>query len=366
MALPYFLDPFGVGKKSVPRYGFRIDESNPSPEIERIYDSVGMVANVGTSLVDNPRNDFDGVYPFNSISKETIAGNVMVKIPKFYISRKRYEDGGKWYFEVAICETKFDESYVPHEMFLRGNVQYFGQNPDGDYNDYTYVAAYETSNNKSTSGVMPQVSQTRATHRANARTIGDGWTIQDIATWDGLWTLFHVVFANRNSQAVMRGNYSNARKPTGLTDNSSASCVQIDNISMSFYGIENLYGNVYKWTDGANTNGIYAYVCTRIPDYEDNTSDNYIHVGYNRIIAAGYITNLGFDPNAPFARFATAVGGNAEIFYCDYQYAYSAWNAVAVGGTQTGVEQQGVSFFYNLSSTVAPADAGSRLAYRPF
>ena len=374
MGLPYFLDPFGVGKKSIPRYGFRIDESNPSPEIERIYDSVGMVANVGTSLVDNPRNDFDGVFPFNSITKETIAGNVMVKIPKFYISRKRYEDGGKWYFEVAICETKFDETYVPHEMFLRGNIQFSENNPESDYNDYTYVSAYKQTHDKQAiSGYNPQVQRFRSGQRESARSIGDGWSIMDVVTQNGLWLLYHIVFANRDSQSIMPGNTSGAVKPTGQTDGAVATCVQLGNLAMSFYGVEDIYSNVAEFIDGINIITTQAYICTKIPDYADSTeqeppNENYRLVGYSIPMTDGYISKIGFDANNPFAMFPTEMNGSESTYYCDYATrATYYWRTLIVGGYFADDPQNGISRWLGVNvPTFGNAQVGTRFIYRPF
>lgn len=115
---------------ATPRYGVRVADDESNPLMERLYDSIGMKANVGTSLTDNPQNDFDNVYPFNEITEETINGRVMMRIPKFYVRREHYEEKGIWYREWAICKEKYDNSYVPHEMFLKGNIQFTNENPE--------------------------------------------------------------------------------------------------------------------------------------------------------------------------------------------------------------------------------------------
>lgn len=350
------------------RYGVRVADDESTPPMERLYDAVGMVANVGQSLTDNPRNDFDNVFPFNQIVEETILGRVMIRIPKFYVRREHYEENIRMYRWWEISQYKYDKSYVPHEKFLKGNVAYTGSNPESDYNDYVWVAKYETSsNNQSVSGANVQVSQTRSVMRNNARAIGEGWSIMDIATWSGLWLLFHVVFANRNSQAIMKGNYSNAVKPTGLTDGKAASCVQIDNTAMSFYGIENLYCNVYKWIDGINVNGTQAYVATRISDFADNVTANYRQVGYVNGATNGFITKLGYDANNKFAEFPTAVGGSSTTYYCDYYYQSAGWRVVRVGGDWNNNDSFGVSFWgANDTSSYTTPSIGSRLTYRPY
>lgn len=350
------------------RYGVRVADDESTPPMERLYDAVGMVANVGQSLTDTPRNDFDSVYPFNEFVEETILGRIMIRIPKFYVKREYYQEGGRMYREWAISQYKYDDSYVPHEMFLKGNVAYTGSNAESDYNDYAWVAKYETSsNNQSVSGATVQVSQTRATFRTNAKSIGNGWTVMDISTWSGLWLLFHIVFANRNSQAIMKGNYSGAVTATGLTNNKVASCVQITNTAMSFYGIENLYSNVYKWIDGININNRQAYVATKISDFADNTSTNYRQVGYTNHASDGWITRLGYDVNNKFAEFPTAVGGSGTTYYSDYYYQSTAWHLLCVGGDWSGLVNFGVSFRNEAyTSLSAAANIGSRLTYKPF
>lgn len=363
------ISAFTVPTPSIyPRYGVRIADVESNPLMERMYDAVDMVANVGTSLTDTPTNDFDDVYPFNQIVEETINGRVMIRIPKFYVRREHYQKDGLWRREWSICQIKYDNSYVPHEMFLKGNVAFIGSNPESDYNDYVWVAKYETSsNNQSISGASVQVSQTRATMRTNAKSIGDGWTVMDIATWSGLWTLFHIVFANRDSQSIMKGNYSGAVKSTGITTGSIASCVQISNTAMSFYGIENLYCNVYKWIDGININERQSYISTRIPDFADNTSTNYRQVGYVNDTTDGYITRLGYDNNNKFAEFPIAVGGSSSTYYSDYYYQATGWRVLCVGGYWDDYAYFGVSCWYASSaSSNAVTSIGSRLTYKSF
>lgn len=235
-----------------------------------------------------------------------------------------------------------------------------------DYNDYVWVAKYETSsNNQSIGGAAVQVSQTRATMRDNARSIGNGWTITDIVTWSGLWTLFHIVFANRNSQSIMKGNYSGSVKATGLTTGAVASCVQIDDSAMSFYGIENLYGNVYEWIDGININARQAYVSAKISDFADTTT-NYRQVGYVNHTSDSYIKQLGYDKNNKFAEFPIAIGGSKTTYYCSYYYQGSASYGVRVGSHWIENDTLGISYWngYNTYTSVY-SSTGSRLVYRP-
>lgn len=354
--------------ETLPRYGVRVADDESNPTMERLYNAVDMVANVGTFLTDNPRNDFDNVYPFNAIKEETINGRVMMRIPKFYVRREHYEEDGVWYREWAICKEKYDITYVPHEMFLKGNVAYTGANPESDYNDYMWVAKYETSsNNQSIGGATVQVNQTRATFRTNAKAIGNGWTVMDIATWSGLWTLFHIVFATRDSQSIMRGNYSGAVKSTGSTDGKVASCVQMSNTAMDFYGIENLYSNTWTFVDGININGQQLYVSTRISDFADNTNTDYRQVGYVKSAADGYITQLGYDINNKFAEFPIIADGSSTTYYCNYYWQNPAWRILCVGGSWGDTTNYGVTAWSsNSESSHSATSIGSRLAYRSF
>lgn len=354
-----------IQKEKLPplRYGISYDVNDSSPALTRLHDAVGMVSNVGTSLTDEPQNDFDKVWPFSGIVEEIVNTRVMIKIPKFYIRRELTGD----IMEIVICKKKYDESYIPHEMFLKGNKQWTGDNPESDYNDYTYISKYEISNNnESLSGKAVQVNQARSTFRTNAKAIGDGWSILDIATWDGLQKLFIIVFSTRYSRNIMLGNQSGSVKNTGLTTGAKAKCVQIGtNTAMSFYGIENLYGNVYKSIDGINFNSTICYICTDISKYTDNTTTNYIQVNYYRSSDTNsYIKQLGFDMNNKFAQLPTVLGGSATTYFTNrYFNPSSGWSTLFVGNNSGNDVERGL--FYTSSAQSLAGDVGSRLIYRP-
>ena len=357
------------------RYGVRVADDESDPIMERIYDSAEMIANVGTTLLDTPRNDFDNIYPFNKIIEETINGRVMMRIPKFYVRREHYQEFDTWYREWAICERKYDESYVPHEMFLKGNVQYTGNNPDSDYNNYTWVSKYEiSSNNQSISDASVQVSQTRATMRTNAKAIGNGWSIMDIATWNGLWILFHIVFANRDSGSIMAGNRTSTVLNTGLTTGALASCVQIagsvlNSGSLSFYGIENLYSNTTKVVDGLNVyGGNQFYSCTNIANYIDDGSTNYVQIAYSTNQSSGYVKAVGFDANNKYVEVCTEVGASATTFFCStlFNSIGVSWRVVGVGADNTSFYSTISGLYIYFTSTSTWSSGSSLLIYRPY
>lgn len=148
-------------------YGISRDVTSSSPAWARTDNAVGKTAtaSVGTTA---GKSDFDTCAPWSGIVRETLStGDVMVKIPKFYF--RRYKEGNIEHIQIA---DKATTGFSVHPLFKHAGVE----------KNYAYVGAYKTSsNNKSVSGASPQVSQTRATFRTNAKAKGAGWSLIDIA-----------------------------------------------------------------------------------------------------------------------------------------------------------------------------------------
>jgi hypothetical protein len=321
----------GVVKKGNERLGVRVPANRSAAYMDRLHDAVGMTANAAMSLDETVRNDFDFVYPFNEMRTELVNGRHVVRIPKFYVRRVQYTEDSQTWREWVICDHKFDNSYVPHEMFLKGNIRWRGrgQHPESDFNDYIYVGKYEMSG--TTANTVPNAAPsyaTRSVHRNRARALGEGWSIIDAVTYGGLWILFSVVFATRNQIGVMMGNSTGQRANTGSCDGARSTCVNVNN-GMSFYGIENLYGNMAYKVDGFNVLGYTGHIPLCIPDYADNTGLN--HESFSLYSLGGNIMSLR-DANDNINWYETTgsrstASGDYSTYYCANQNVIS-WTHV--------------------------------------
>lgn len=256
----------------------------------------------------------------------------------------------------------------------------------------------------------PVTNLTRDQFRQAARKRGSGWEMYTYGAHKTLFWLFAVEYATLNSQKPF-----NAQKdangfaqgglgpgPTQMTDwtnfnnanplilcgytnefgsGSGEKAYVVKNASDGthatlmanrYRGIENPFGHVWKYTDGANIqvttgdNGLSILWTTADPS---NFSDS-SYVGYDKkgniCRVNGYAKNtlLGEDGDI----IATEIGGSSSTYWCDYYYTNTSTNSlrlVAVGGGSDGAD----AGFIRVNTSETPSGAykhfGSRLCFFP-
>ncbi len=143
---------------------------------------------------------------------------------------------------------------------------------------------------------------------------------------------------------------------------------------ISWRGIENPYGNIWKNVDGVKIVDNQAYVCLDPSQYDDAASANgayaypYRKLSYINLAADGYYSELGYDERYPFARFPISNDGGigSSTFYSDYYY-QNTGDRTAFVGSGWNFASSGGPFFWGLSYVLGDADVnrGARLSYRP-
>ena len=328
-------------------------------------------------------------------------GQVMVETPKFYFNHTLVSTTNSWYI------SKYDlPGYELHPAFWK----------DGQQVDYRYMSAFEggmydastgtmcakasipssiyASGDKMTSvaGTWAKTNETRAEYRTMAAQRGTGWRQLDYYLHSAVQLLYLVEYANFNSQTMIGGGRSNltgggwtADSYIGLTGLSipdgngtnsvmSGTLYDIDGTGyatdyMTYRGIENLFGNVWKMVDGITWDGTWTgsaaaqpvYVTNNSTYFADQVSTNMQHLCDAPYIGAAsdYIGNIvnvtGFIPSAG--------GGTATEEICDYYYQYSEvgrdyWRVVLVGG---GAFYGGEAGVFSLDAYGAWSDG--RVAY---
>lgn len=345
-------------------YGISRVTTDASPAWVRTDKAVGMTATATVGTVAGS-SDFNNCYPWSGIVRETLStGDVMVKIPKFYF--QRYREGSVEHIRIA---NKATSGFTLHPLFNHGGVE----------SECAYVGAYKTSSsNKSVSGASPQVSQTRATMRNNAKAKGAGWSLIDIAALSAIQMLILVEFANNDVQSIIgRGHCDNnsSALSTGSCDNVSGLTGRPagtdGKVDVVWRGIEGFWGNVWEWVDGVNFVGGYYYVCNDPSKYIDDTLTNYTELSFTgpKNISHGYITQEGLDTgNNPHVMLPSAAGsGSATTGYCDACWTISPdWRVFPHGGSWNFGSSCGL-FAADLSnaSSSSYSDLGSRLLYIP-
>lgn len=344
-------------------YGISRDKTASSPVWARTDEAVGKTAtaSVGTTA---GASDFNNCYPWSGIVRETLStGDVMVKIPKFWF--QRYREGNIEHIRIADKNTA---GFTLHPAFKHAGVEV----------DYIYVGAYKTSrNNKSISGASPQVSQTRATFRSNAKAKGAGWSLWDIAALSAVQMLMLVEFATNNMQSAIGRGYCDDNSAVIKT----GSCNRVANLTgrpagrdgkvdVVWRGIEGLWGNVWEWVDGVNWNNGTYYVCNDPSKYADDTATNYTALSFKGVTrwSSSYITEEGLDTgdNEHIMLPAAAGSGSESTYQCDACWSDTRRRVFRHGGDWANGSTCGL-FAANLGNTSSHSltAVGSRLLYIP-
>lgn len=140
-----------------------------------------------------------------------------------------------------------------------------------------------------------------------------------------------------------------------------------------YRGIENPFGHIFKYTDGANIQVTKGYAGLSIlwtTDDPSNFSDT-SYTGYDKkgniCRSNGYAKKMLLGEDGDIV--TTEVGGSSSTYWCDYYYTYTSVNrmqVVVVGGRAGDGSGAGLA---HVHSDYAPSDersnVGSRLCFFP-
>lgn len=364
----------GGGGSDGDAFGFRIDttNSNPSTAVTYIgknasytpasmdfttgtlnYGSWGdaffqprpvMLKYDGTVDYELDHNDFtkklDG--SASDVSNTSYGGNCMIAFPQVWM---KFETNGN-YQDVYIASEQLDSNYRCYTHINKNGVML----------DEIFVMAYEPSNisNKlrSLADQTICISTAGTTMRTNAQANGTSWDFMDLGTVQMIQMLFILMFKTLNSQeaagaGIVKGNNNTyktggATKDKGmfyaLTNDATTSGVAVTPIKV--FGIENLWGNRYKWINGlmmhVGTGTLYYKLC-------DYTTDGTTVTGYNPNNTADAITGmkskvlgtssktyykLGMPSTSDGLMWDwSSSGGSNSTYYCDGMYFTMSTNA---------------------------------------
>lgn len=305
----------------------KVGSSNPAALI-RTDDAVGLNVTVGTTDITS---DFDRCYPYSDMQEVTdAAGNVFIKIPKFYAKITPNVDGT---FKHQISGVRY-EGFTT--LFIDG---------EGNELDYILVGKYEGSGSASKvfskSGATVLVNITCDSFRNGCKANGDGYQQYDFLIDLIIKELWLVEMKTTNTQSIMYGyaNGNSAAVATGRTDAvKTPSGSEVSNTdgkhACKYRGIENLWGNTFTWCDGISFGGDESYkekifICTDPKSYAaGKVASPYVYHG-NRP-SGGYIKKVAPLNRNPIIQYATeASGASATSYFCDYADAYGS---VLAGG----------------------------------
>jgi hypothetical protein len=226
---------------------------------------------------------------------------------------------------------------------------------------------------KPASGVTQSLTLPNARKLANNR--GVGWEQQFFTATSMIQMLFVVEYASLNSQAVIgQGVVNKAYRDlindaeiTGATSslgNRSGRAVGTDGlVSISYRGIENFWGNIWKWVDGFNIKDGFAYISGVNGDFiSDKFDGNYTKVGELPHIN-GYISKILLNGAFDYGFIPLEATGTSSSKYADYYYQNPVGSFVARLGGRWGIGANAGAFCWHLSdgSGYRYSDIGARL-----
>lgn len=257
----------------------------------------------------------------------------------------------------------------------------------------------------------PVTNLTRDQFRQAARKRGSGWEMYTYNAHKILFWLFAVEYATLDSQKPFNAqkdangfaqgglgpgptqmtDWTNFNKinpliPCGYTNEfgngSGEKAYVVKNASGGthatlmanrYRGIENPFGHIWKYTDGANiqvTTGDAGLSILWTTDDPSNFSDT-SYTGYNKkgniCRTNGYAKKMLLGEDGDIV--ATEIGGSSSTYWCDYYYAYTSDNrmqVVLVGGYAGDGSIAGLACVNaNLAPSAAARYFGSRLCFFP-
>jgi hypothetical protein len=242
---------------------------------------------------------FDSHPVWGDMATQTIDGQSMVKIPKFYTKTGIVASGTYSGKPARWIADKPADGFALHPSFLDGGVEI----------DQFWYGAYQSSSDgtkmQSVGGVLPAVDKDLPTFQgeAAARNTGgvEGFMLHSLYQWSAVQWLYLVENKSTDSQTATG---------EGRVNESAAANVDATDVAQASYrGMVGLWGNVRQWMDGLKTDG------TQICVWDRNGNKTWVETGQTRTAATGTIYPTAFmtasDTGYDFGDFFIGDSGDA-------------------------------------------------------
>lgn len=348
-------------------------------------------------------------------------GSIMTEIPEHWY--KLYTNGTK--FRMMLSEIPLPGYKHVDKFYISTYEACIARNEEKLWSENLYAYSGESSlinlrggdNTSDWDGTyrsllrMPVTNLTRDQFRQAARKRGSGWEMYTYGAHKTLFWLFAVEYATLNSQKSFNAqkdangfsqgglglgptqmtdwtnfNNTNPLIPCGYTNEfgngSGEKAYVVKNASGGthatlmanrYRGIENPFGHIWKYTDGANiqvTTGDAGLSVLWTTDDPSNFSDT-SYIGYDKkgniCRTNGYVKRVLLGEDGDIV--TTEIGGSSSTYWCDYYYTYTSINRmlmVRVGGDADRALDAGLTC---VAANLAPSDgsrnSSSRLCFFP-
>lgn len=244
----------------------------------------------------------------------------------------------------------------------------------------------------SIAGAKPASGKTQNLTRPNLNQMcmnrGTGWYSDNIKATSANQMLMIIEMGMMNMQtAIGQGvvnvednpNTENNSKVTGgtsaLGNGTGQATGTSGQVSVSYRGYENPWGNIWKfiygvniWGDGTLGGGV-PYYATDFNFAESKIIDNYVSAGFSITNANGYVSAIGYAPECDWMFIASECLGNSSVPVGDYTYITVNLNGYMIarlGGSWNTGSSAG-AFYWYLDNGVGSRHRviGGRLVYVP-
>lgn len=403
-------------------YGVEWDTASSSPDGVRVgnmqlHRDLPVQNGMRRCVLDNNGGVLRYIYDSKESQESALTQSLMTEIPQHWY--RLYFNGTK--FKMMLSPIPLP-GYNEVAKFYIGTSEAFMERNSGllcsaNINGTTHVSFRGGDNTAEWDGTYrsllgrPVTNLTRDQFRQAARKRGSGWEMYTYNAHKILFWLFAVEYATLDSQKPFNAqkdangfaqgglgpgptqmtdwtNFNNANPliPCGYTNEfgngSGEKAYVVKNASGGthatlmanrYRGIENPFGHIWKYTDGANiqvTTGDAGLSILWTTDDPSNFSDT-SYTGYDKkgniCRTNGYVKKMLLGEDGDIV--PTEVGGSSSTYWCDYYYTYTSANrmqVVLVGGHAGHGSSAGLAYVF---SATAPSDAdrgiGSRLCFFP-
>lgn len=405
-------------------YGVEWDTASSSPDGVRVgnmqlHRELPIQSKIRGVILDNKGGikSYLNNSNWGNINTEYLIESVMTEIPEHWY--KLYQDGTKFRMMLSAMPlpgyNHIDQFYISSfesgidressTLISSYGVGSSDTNVRGGDNTAEWDGTY-----RSLLG-CPVTNLTRDQFRQAARKRGSGWEMYTYGAHKTLFWLFAVEYATLNSQKSFNAqkdangfaqgglgagptqmtdwanfNNTNPLIPCGYTNEfgngSGEKAYVVKNASGGthatlmanrYRGIENPFGHMWKYTDGANiqvTTGDTGLSILWTTDDPSNFSDT-SYTGYNKkgniCRTNGYAKKMLLGEDGDIV--ATEIGGSSSTYWCDYYYTYTSANRMQVVLVGGGADHGSGAGLADVYTNHAPSDArryiGSRLCFFP-
>lgn len=300
---------------------------------------------------------FDTLYPWSGMVRETRAGGVEVKEPKYWF---------KWTKTGKKLKLQIADGYV--EGFSVDPVNRDRGDGLGEL-DYSYIGRYHcASGYKSTTRAAQQVNIKRSQARTGIHNLGANFWQMDFAQFWYVNMLFLVEFADWNGERIGRGcSANNFKMNNGQTDamgyHTGTTAARRDSYGFTQYrNIESWWDNVFDWMDGCYNDRNGLNVISDPNKFHDSAGGTLVGKPTN-----GYPSDFTI-PTASgleWAMFPSAANGNQTTYVPDNWFFNGKNSCLYHGGHYAQSQDRGPFCVSCNIASVSSNNIGCRLQERP-